>query len=226
MRISPSSANMARTMSESSSQAKPDRITEITSGLLYSTARDAGRLRALAMLACLIASAAPSASAETDAPRMDASAEGSIPASFAATRAVLLDVAGFGGWFPSLGEWRVLSRAEDSLRVYGRHAVPWPAEDRDYVVDYRWHDTPEGQFVLEATARADAGPAPEGVVRLDVLRSRWTLTPQGDTTLAHYEVSLIPRGELPRFVESASWRRESWRLIEALAREVARHREP
>ena len=153
---------------------------------------------------------------------MDASASGSIPAPLAATRAALLDIAGFGRWFPSLGEWRVLERSEGGVRVYGRHALPWPAEDRDYVVDYVWRDEADGRFVLEATARADGAPPPAGVVRLDVLQSRWTLRSDGDTTHAHYSVSLVPRGDIPRWVEQASWRRESWRLIDALAGEVAR----
>ncbi len=157
--------------------------------------------------------------------RMDAAASGAIPAPLSRTRAALLDIARFDRWFPSLGEWRVLERSGDGLRVYGRHALPWPAEDRDYVVDYRWWDDAEGTFVLEATARDDAAPPPPGVIRLDRLRSRWTLRAEGDTTRAHYEVELIPRGELPRWLEQASWRRESWRLIDALAREVAR-REP
>lgn len=152
---------------------------------------------------------------------MDASAEGSIPASFADTRAVLRDVPGFGDWFPSLGEWQVLERSAAGLRIYGRHALPWPVQDRDYVVDYRWWDDDEGRFVVEARARDDA-PARPGVVRLDVLTSRWTLEPRGETSHARYRVTLEPRGELPRFVEQASWRRESWRLIDALAREVAR----
>ncbi|MGI9592612.1 MAG: SRPBCC family protein [Myxococcota bacterium] len=148
-----------------------------------------------------------------------AEAEAVLKASPADVRAVLLDLEGFARWFPTLVEWRVLSRGEREARVYGRQDFPWPAEDRDYVARYRWWS--EGDvFLLEATGESGAEPAaPPGVVRLERFRSEWRVTPHASGgTLARYTAEGPVSGRLARWLATIAWRRETGRVLEGLAR--------
>lgn len=151
-----------------------------------------------------------------------AEANGLLAVEISRARAVLRDVPAFGEWFPSLGEWQVLAGSEAGYRIHGRHDLPWPMRDRDYVVDYRWRDGTDGAFELVARAGTDGPPPEPRVVRLDVLESRWRLEPVEGGTRVHYTVRFLPRGDLPRWIEGPSWRRESWRLVDALDREIER----
>ncbi|MEM1143321.1 MAG: START domain-containing protein [Pseudomonadota bacterium] len=151
-----------------------------------------------------------------------AEARGLLSVTLDRARAVLMDVPAFGDWFPSLDAWTVLARSNAGFRVHGRHALPWPIRDRDYVVDYRWRDGADGSFELVAQARADGPPPKPRVIRLDVLESRWHLKPVEGGTRVAYTVRFLPRGNLPRWLEGRSWQQESWRLIDALEREIDR----
>ena len=139
-------------------------------------------------------------------------------------RSVLLDLEGFGRWFPSTAEWRVLERGAGEAVVYGRQALPWPVQDRDYVVRYRWRDEPEGDFVLEATSVTGIGPdPPDGVVRAVAVWSRWRLRAgEGGRTDVHYHYRGDQGGRLPDWVAQAGWESQTWRVIQGLADEVAR----
>ena len=180
----------------------------------------------LRVLATLLLCAPFAVRAEAPA-AITATAEGTIAAPFAEVRETLLDIDQFGRWFPTVGTWRVLERTSSRIRVYGRHPAPWPVRDRDYVVDYGWQESAEGTLTVEAMAvgahaQGAVEPVVDGVVRLDVLHSRWVATPAGDGTWVRYVVSFVPRGRLPRWVEKRSGLRDSDRLVQALEQEVAR----
>ncbi len=148
---------------------------------------------------------------------------GVVEAPLPLVRDVLLDLERFGRWFPQLREWRVLERLGVVTRVYGRQTFPWPVKDRDYVVLYRWSDTADGGFSLEATGVADAGPpAPEGVVRLEALRSLWTLSADGGRTHASYLYEGPSSGRLADWLSARGARSRTHAVIDGLAQEVAR----
>lgn len=195
-------------MSDSSAHAYAERIREA----------------ALSSITLLLLSAAPAGAGEpADEAAVRIRVTGVVEAPLHEVRAVLHDLEGFGRWFPRLREWRVLERAAGGARVYGRQTFPWPVKDRDYVVDYRWWDTPDGGFALEATGLADAAPpAPEGVVRLHVLRSLWTLRADGPHTRASYTYEGPSSGRLNDLLGRIGARARSRAVIEGLAAEVAR----
>lgn len=154
---------------------------------------------------------------------------GEVRCPLAAVRAVLLDLEGFGNWFPAVARWQVLARRADSARVYGRHRAPWPYRDRDYVVDYRWQTLPGGALQLDARASTGGEPADAGVIRIEKLHSRWTIAPvldgTADRTAVRYEITSAPPTRSPRWLERAAQRRAGEQLVAALASELAR-REP
>ena len=158
---------------------------------------------------------------------IEATAEGRVAATFEQVRETLLDIEHLGDGFPTVGHWRVLEQVPGRVRVHARHPAPWPFRDRDYVVDYRWATLSEGTWMLEAKAVSEpangAFVEPQSdVVRLDSLRSCWTVRAHADGTRVTYEAEAIPRGRLPRWLERQSTVRDTGRLLEALEVELQR----
>lgn len=214
-----------------SSQAYTERSSEITS---------CPRRRAAALarlpLALLPLVWAPVASPVPDAPGaapdtaagggIEVVVEGVVEAPMLLVRSVLLDLEGLGDWFPATEDWTVLRREPDSALVYGRQVLPWPVRDRDYVVRYRWRDTPEGEFALLAESVTGVGPAPrEDAVRVLRLRSEWRIRAEGPARTAvryHYAGDL--GGSLPDWVARIGWQSQTGRVIDGLAEAVERVR--
>ena len=209
-------------ITRSKTQAYADRNFEP----MTSPRRAARRLRlaigATAAALALAGGAAAEPPPDVDAP-VQVEVTGTLAAEPEAVRAVLLDLEGFARWFPALDEWRVLSREPGTALVYGRQALPWPVSDRDYVVRYRWQDSPDGSFRLEAVGRPDAGPAPSGgAVRLQRLRSEWRIGPDaGGGTRASYRYE-GESGPLPAWVARRAWRSQTRAVLDGLARELER----
>jgi carbon monoxide dehydrogenase subunit G len=193
-------------ITRSKTQAYADRNFEP----MTSPRRAARRLRlaigATAAALALAGGAAAEPPPDVDAP-VQVEVTGTLAAEPEAVRAVLLDLEGFARWFPALDEWR----------------LPWPVSDRDYVVRYRWQDSPDGSFRLEAVGRPDAGPAPSGgAVRLQRLRSEWRIGPDaGGGTRASYRYE-GESGPLPAWVARRAWRSQTRAVLDGLARELER----
>jgi hypothetical protein len=118
------------------------------------------------------------------------------------------------------------------VRVYGRQSLPWPLKDRDYVVEYRSWDEPDGLFVLQASAiQSDTPEARDGVVRIESMQTTWRVSPAPVGTagtagsLAEYRYLGSSGLPLPRWIARLGWRSQTQRLIDALAREVASRRD-
>lgn len=148
--------------------------------------------------------------------------QGAIEAPLEVVRARLLEIEAYREWITSLSEWRVLERAADQVIAYGRHDLPWPMDDRDYVVRYRWREEPDGAFVVRAES-VGGGPAPiDGVVRLGRVRSEWRLAKDGaGKTIVSYTYNGELGGNVPDAVQQAAWKSEPPALIDALRQRVA-----
>ena len=153
--------------------------------------------------------------------------EGTIQYPFQQVRAVLLDIAGFKKWFPSIGVWQILSSSPSSALVYGSQNFPWPMRDRDYVVLYVWQDHTDGRFTLEATAQSNALPKPgRGMVRVERMRSLWTLEHASGGSAIRYVWQGDPGIPLPDALARYGWQSHTNAVVEELAREVARRESP
>lgn len=158
--------------------------------------------------------------AAAEAP-LQAEAERVLAAPPERVRAALLDLEGFGRWFPTVVEWRILSRGEREARVYGRQDFPWPAGDRDYVARYRWWSEGDA-FRLEAVGEsASAPPVPEGVIRIERFRSEWRLAPDpSGGTRTRYLAEGPVEGRLARWLAGIAWQHETRRVLDGLEREL------
>lgn len=150
---------------------------------------------------------------------------GLVAAPESEVRAVLLDLEGFGRWFPATAEWRVLGRSADGVvRVYGRQALPWPVSDRDYVVEYRAGEA-DGGFTLVAVALdTDEPPAPRGVVRVARMRTEWRIRPGSGGTEVSYRYEGDVGGRIPDWAARAGWRSRTPIVIDRLREELSRRR--
>jgi hypothetical protein len=157
--------------------------------------------------------------------------EDRIDAAPDAVCAVLLDLPAFPRWFPGIEEWRLLDAERQDPRivavpVYGRQRGFGPFRDRDYVVHYSYSSMEDGGCRLEALALADAEPAATGsTVRIDSMRTLWSVHPYGSGAQVGYAVEIAPR-LIPDWATPERFRVAPERLIELLAEEVERRGGP
>ncbi len=150
---------------------------------------------------------------------------GEVDAPITAVREALLDLEGFGRWFPNTEQWQVLERTPGGALVYGRLSLPWPVDDRDYVARYSWTDSEGSHFTLRAEAVVDGTPrADESVVRVEEMKTTWELTPLGTGTRIRYVYQGSPGGFLPDWVARIGWEMQTGILMDALADELERRR--
>ena len=155
------------------------------------------------------------------------SVEDSVGATPEAVCAVLRDLPAFPRWFPAIEEWRLLDPDRQdpeaaAVPVYGRQRGFGPFRDRDYVVHYTYSPTDDGGCSLEAQALADAEPAAtRSAVRIDSMRTRWSVQPYGSGARVGYAVDIAPR-LIPDWATPERFQVAPERLIELLAEEVGR----
>jgi hypothetical protein len=88
------------------------------------------------------------------------------------------------------------------LIYYSRVEVPWPVEDRDYVVAIHTEQNPQTK-VITITSPCVPGYVPEkkGIVRISHSVGQWTITPMGkNQTRAEYMLEVDPGGNIPAWL--------------------------
>lgn len=133
----------------------------------------------------------------------------------------LLDLEKYRDWIPSLSVWDITKKSDSEVHAYGRHDLPWPMDDRDYNVRYRWKSQPDGSFIIEAKSVPE-GPAPiDGVIRLRRVHSLWKLVPiRSDVTQVSYTYNGDLGGKVPDAVKQSAWKSEPPDLIHGLRKQV------
>jgi hypothetical protein len=158
-----------------------------------------------------------------DEGRLTVRGRGDLPHPFPAVRAVLLDLEAFPRWGRNLRFWKVLARSGQEAIVYGRHDLPRPLADRDYVVRYTWR-TEADRFLLEAGSTCDnRAPPVGGVERLTLVHSVWEVRPAGPgQALVSYLYDGDLGGAVPPFLQRWTAVSELRELFSRLAGEVER----
>ena len=122
---------------------------------------------------------------------------------------VITDFDHYPDFMPYVKESRVLSRMNDSeIVTYARIAPPFVSE-RDYPLKVRMtRGTPMngGMFKVEWTARPEAQPEIEGVVRVKLNEGSWLVEPlqDGKRTRLTYTLLTNPGGLIPVMVVNMS----------------------
>lgn len=77
-------------------------------------------------------------------------------------------------------ERTILRQTEDEVVMYGRTAVPFPFDDREVTERISFsHDPDTGVYTVLGENIEPGEPAPEGVLRIPVVRNAYTITPAG-----------------------------------------------
>lgn len=100
-----------------------------------------------------------------------------------------------------LGEFK-----PDGYYAYFRTAAPWPVDDRDYVLHYRFTQDPESLAVtLHFELAAGFVPQQNDCVPMEALEGFWIMTPLAPSrTHVVYQVAADPGGSLPAWLVNES----------------------
>lgn len=173
----------------------------------------------------LLGAPVPGQAEDVRAPDLVVEVAAEIDAPPEEVRATLLELDRYGEWFPNTVEWEVLERGPDSAVAYGRLSLPWPVDDRDYVVRYAWSDADPPPFRLHAEVAPEVGPGPrEDVVRVEDMTTTWEVAPLGSTTRVRYVYTGSPGGMLPDWVFKIGWEMQTGILMDALEEQIERRR--
>ncbi len=145
-----------------------------------------------------------------------------------AVREVLKDLERFPEWADRLHTWEVLAREGDATLVYGRHDVPWPIADRDYVVRYRCGGGDDAFFLEARSVESSERPVPEGVVRIADLHTLWEVTPapEPSASVVRYTYRGGLGGRVPEWVQELVRGGSMRSSFERLEARVAAVRQP
>ncbi|HJW16900.1 MAG TPA: START domain-containing protein [Flavisolibacter sp.] len=111
---------------------------------------------------------------------------------------------------PSQQEWvygtrkayLVKKQDENTLLYYNETGLPWPASNRDVVIQMVLETEPGlKSLVVRQEAEPGSVPANKGLVRVQHLSGLWRFTETGNNKLkATYSLNIDPGGSLPAFV--------------------------
>jgi ribosome-associated toxin RatA of RatAB toxin-antitoxin module len=134
---------------------------------------------------------------------------------------VIQDVPRRPEWMPFVSEAQVVVPQQGNSRSVYQRIDPPLVSDRDYTVRNTSRVDPQaGVFEQEFVVRNEDGPPPaQGVVRVTVIRGRWSLEPVGvGKTRIRYWVHTDPGGAIPAWMVNYGSRYSVQRLLEAIER--------
>lgn len=155
-------------------------------------------------------------------------AEGVLDVDIVDIIAVFSDVPRRTEWVKYLGESKVISdNHADRVVVYSRYLLPWPASDRDSLIETRYtKDFKNHELTVRFNSIAAEGvPPKKGVIRIpnaDGVLNLKALEP--GRTLVRYEVKLDQGGWLPQWICNLFIRDAPIEMLQAMKRRIAGNR--
>lgn len=155
-------------------------------------------------------------------------AEGTVKLSLAEVAAVLVDTQRQREWVNHLAESRTLS-GDPLVRsiIYSRYSLPWPAADRDAVIEsVVEEDIARGEVKVRFwNATSPAAPSGTGCIRVPVSDGNFLLRELGkDSIFVSYTIRLDPGGWLPDWIVRVFVRDAPYSTLRAFQAQVMRTR--
>jgi len=141
---------------------------------------------------------------ECTGPPLSYRAVGIVELPLADVAAVLVDIPRQREWVNHLAESRILEG--DPLTrsvIYSRYSLPWPAKDRDVVIESLVTEDPiAGEVCVQFwNTTSAAAPQRSDCQRVPLSKGSFTLKDTGhDSVLVSYTISLDPGGWLPDWI--------------------------
>lgn len=115
---------------------------------------------------------------------------------------IVLNVDDYNNWQYHTINAHVLERKSETELIYYTEIVsPWPVSNRDLVVALKIeYHTPE-HIVIYANSIPDYIPEKEGIVRVPMSKSQWTVKSVGGTSLSvEFTMLINPGGSIPAWL--------------------------
>lgn len=126
-----------------------------------------------------------------------------IPVTVADILEALRDVDSWVDWVPGLETAQLISLEGNEQYHYTENDAPFPVQNRDSYVRYRYLEIENGVCV-EFNAIPDYGPKKEGKVRVPFAKGFWLLESISETrTRVTYQVQAQPGGSVPDWLANA-----------------------
>jgi ribosome-associated toxin RatA of RatAB toxin-antitoxin module len=129
-------------------------------------------------------------------------AEMTIKANLSQVAALLSDVSRHPQWVYNIKEASILKRMGPMEFVYySEVSAPWPASNRDFVVNFKMSQPSPGILVIDSHCEQGMLPEMAKKVRVTFSISHWVITSQGDGTVKiDYSIQFDPAGSVPAWV--------------------------
>lgn len=115
----------------------------------------------------------------------------------------LLDFENHVNWRYSVTKVERLSAPEDDLIFYMIMDAPWPAEDRDVVIQVSKNELSPNKVEIVLTAVEGFKEKVEGFIRITNSITTWTFNREGDRTDIVYKGISDPGGKIPEWIINA-----------------------
>lgn len=154
--------------------------------------------------------------------------EGKVPANLFDLLAVVADIEARTKWVDSLTEARILEGdVEDTVTIYELYDLPWPAMDRDSVVQSVITQDLQHLEVNVAYAEVahEAAPVKKEAVRMPTVRGAMHFQyVDRHTSFVQVIIGVDMGGAIPKFIVDGFARQAPVKTVEGLLKQVARTR--
>ncbi len=105
-------------------------------------------------------------------------------------------------WVDMIMDFKVISKTQSESVAYSAYNLPWPVDDRDYIIHSKLVIDNEANQVTVAMRSTTSDKAPPTIgVRAELTHSSFTLVPKpGRKTEVTVEIQTDPKGSLPKWV--------------------------
>jgi hypothetical protein len=117
--------------------------------------------------------------------------------------AMVLDVNNYNNWQYNTIHAHIIKKISETELIYYTEVVaPWPVSNRDLVVHLKIaRDSTTGNTIISANSIPDFIPEKEGIVRVPLSKSQWTVKSTDEASLSIEFVMLInPGGSVPAWM--------------------------
>lgn len=129
--------------------------------------------------------------------------ECNLPVRQSALVAAILDIDNSDKWVYHGKDARIIKKVSPSeLYYYSEVAVPWPAENRDYISHISVNQNPKNKVVvIDAPCVAGMVPIRHNIVRITHSIGKWTIGPYENNIIrVSYEIEVDPAGSVPAWL--------------------------
>ncbi len=126
-----------------------------------------------------------------------------VKTSLSSVVALLSDWENYPNWVYKCGKSLTLKKINDQELIHYQTVIaPWPADDRDFVVNVKLTQDPSTKVVIQrATCLPDFIPRFPDMVRITEFKATWTLTPlKKGIVNVEYQLLVNPGGNIPAWI--------------------------